>query len=97
MIDEYLDRDVQPEMITQATEEVDNLHPDITDPYYKQKLINLRVYQLVCLANQASADDLYTTKYKLYLKEYEQALKAAKANVAKTNNTPLFSIPITRG
>jgi len=97
MTDGYLDREIDQATIDAATSDIETRYPDIVDAYYKQKLIDLRVYLLICLANQTAADDLYTAKYKLYSKEFDATLKAAQSSIAKVNNNALFSIHIERG
>ncbi len=96
-MDNYLDKYITPQLTITATEDIARRYPNITDTAVINKLITVRSYLLICLSNQASNDDLFTAKHKLYSKELADIVKTAKTNKAKANNTPLFSIPIVRG
>lgn len=66
-----------------------------TDTQVEQLTI-LKAYCLCCIGNVKAPDDIFNIKFKMYQKEFNDALQIAKAKsptgVAKT----LFSIPISR-
>ena len=96
-MDNYLDKHITPELTTTATADIARNHPNIADTDIVDQLVQIRTYILICLANQASSDDLFTAKYNLYSKEFANIVRTANENTAKSNNSSLFSIQIARG
>lgn len=95
--DAYLRGYVDPDTEQRAAGDVDALgsFPE----FWRDKLIALRVYVLICMDKQAEPEDLFTAKLATYNKEYSATLAQARAAVAATNDASpsLFSIPILRG
>ena len=97
MQDYYLDPKKTTLLTDEATNEIEVLYPDITESYFKQRLIDLTVYMKICIDEQSDTDDIYTTKYKQYEKLLEKTLSQAINNLAKTTNNGIFSVEIGRG
>ena len=72
--------------------------------FWTERLTVLRAYILVCLENQADAEDLFTAKLKSYRAEMQQAATQAQAQAAAdaaeadgtTDSFGMFSIPLER-
>lgn len=72
--------------------------------FWTERLTVLRAYIIVCLENQADAEDLFTAKLKSYRAEMQtataQAQAQAAADAAEAANTTdsfgIFSIPLER-
>lgn len=72
--------------------------------FWTERLTVLRAYIIVCLENQADAEDLFTAKLKSYRTEMQtataQAQAQAAADAAEAANTTdsfgIFSIPLER-
>lgn len=62
---------------------------------WRDKLIVLRAYILICLESMAAADDLFTAKLAQYRKEFDATLGKAKAATTDSNGNPLPSLSIT--
>ena len=73
--------------------------------FWTERLTILRAYIIVCLENQADAEDLFTAKLKSYRGEMQiaqaQAQVQAAADAAEADGTVdsfgIFSIPLERG
>lgn len=77
----YSDAYLQP-LITEATE--DAAQAFVADvgtlpAHWVSRLCVIRAYVITCLDKQKAADDLFATKLANYKREFDEALKAAKA------------------
>lgn len=91
--DAYLKNNVTQDREDRATLDVNAIATFAAD--WKQKLIILRAYILVCLECQAQPDDLFSQKLKQYRQEWESTLAAAKAATVDTEGNPLHSMTIS--
>lgn len=72
--------------------------------FWTERLTVLRAYIIVCLENQADAEDLFTAKLKSYKVEMQGATASAQAQAAAdaaessnmVNGFGVFSIPLER-
>ena len=94
--DAYLQRFCTETLEVIAYADVDDLGTFTTT--WRDKLTVVRCYILACLENQADPDDLFTSKYKIYSKEFEGLLAQARtaAEDSEGNYLPVFSIPLER-
>lgn len=68
---------------TRATADVDAMGQFA--PYWRDKLIALRVYIIACLENMKNGEgDIYSAKLKEYRREFDATLAAAQAASAGT-------------
>ena len=95
--DAYLSKHCTSEREVRAYAEVDLLGT-FTDEW-RDKLAVVKCYILVCLENQASAEDLFTEKLKTYNKEFDGLLAQARTASADSegNFAPIYTIPLERG
>jgi len=65
---------------------------------WRDPLTIIKCYILVCLENQADAEDLFTAKFKSYSKEFEGLIAQARTAAPDDDgNIPaVFSIPLER-
>ena len=65
---------------------------------WRNKLAVTKAYVIACQENQASEDDLFAIKLKIYEKEFEGLLAQARtASVDDDGNyAPIYSIPLER-
>ncbi|MBD3768100.1 MAG: hypothetical protein IE928_09170 [Gammaproteobacteria bacterium] len=96
MQDAYLDNHVTPENESNALEYVERMHPEITDEYHKEKLVELKKYQMICLENQVAEGDIFDTKRKQYRELFNDTLKAALSAVKTTAGMSTLTIPMER-
>ena len=67
-------------------------------PPWRERLIVLKAYLLVCLEYASASDDPFTLKLGQYQGQYDTALSDARAAVQKAAMTAgLFAIPLERG
>lgn len=81
---------------TRAYAEVD-LYGTFTDAW-RDRLVVPQAYVLVCLENQASSEDLFSTKLKAYQRDLDRLLVHARAATPDNEGLtqPVFSIPLER-
>ena len=66
--------------------------------FWRERLITLRAYILVCLEHQANPDDLYAAKLKNYRADFDATLAQARASAPDAAGSAfVFSIPLERG
>lgn len=97
--DAYLKNLVSAPHETRAITEVDAIATFTT--YWRDRLIEIRAYMLVCLDSMKAPEDLFTAKLTHYRKEWNDTLVAAKIALAESGSTAtppgFFSIPLERG
>lgn len=95
--DAYLKRFCSDELESLAYQNVDDLGTFTTT--WRDRLATLQVYMIACQENQASPDDLYTEKYKMYKKEFDGLLVKAQTAAPDDDGiyAPVFSIELERG
>jgi hypothetical protein len=81
---------------TRAYAEVD-LYGTFTQAW-RDRLVVPQAYVLVCLENQASSEDLFSTKLKTYQKDLERLLVHARNATPDSEGliAPVFAIPLER-
>ncbi len=94
--DKFLGDRVTPDIEQQATTDVAELGE--FEDYWRDRLIKLRAYILVCLIHQSEADDIYASKLGSYRKEFNDAERSAKRSQSTTTGKSpgLISIPVER-
>lgn len=99
--DAYLAPLATPGREAKATADIDSIASFPTSPVnWRERLITLRVYILICLESMKAPDDVFTAKLKAYRAEYETALSQAMAATvdAATGLTGVsFSVSLERG
>lgn len=84
-----------------ATADIDSIASFPTAPVdWRDRLITLRVYILICLESMKAPDDIFTAKLKAYRAEYETALSqamAATVDSASGLSGTSFSVSLERG
>lgn len=96
MQDAYLDSLITTEITEQATNYVEAVHSSITDTYFKEMLIALRVYILVCLDNQSEPDDIFATKKTDYKEMFKEVLENAESKQSASESKSTLSFPMER-
>lgn len=93
--DAYLAKYCTIDRETRAFSEVDLL--GTFSAAWRNKLTVLKTYILVCLENQADAEDLFTAKLASYRKEFDSMLAQARgATPDESGNTLIFNVPLER-
>jgi hypothetical protein len=94
--DPYLARHVTDEREARAALDVDALGTFPT--LWRDRLIVLRVYLLVCIESTADPQDAFSAKLAHYRREFETTLGQARAEVAEAAGTTVVfaSIPLER-
>lgn len=97
----YYDAYLQP-LVTQdyedrAEADVDALGTFATE--WRDRLVVLRVYVLLCLESMSAADDLFAAKLAQYRKEFDATFGKARAATTDSSGNPLpvLSISWERG
>jgi len=85
-----IDADTLYEEENKAIDEVEKLN--ITDPFYKEKLVIAKVY--IALSLMQLENDGMNLKYNSYSKEYQRYVSLSKSNSSSSN---VSSIPVMRG
>lgn len=95
--DHYLDTFKTPEIEAQA--EADIAVFGTFDQEWIDRLLPPQVYKIICIANQAAPDDLFTAKLKTYRSEFDRLLIRAQTATpdSEGNTPPIFAIPMERG
>lgn len=65
---------------------------------WRNKLATLWCYTLACVENQGSPDDLFASKYKAYLQQFQAMLSQARAATPADDGitSSVFSVPLER-
>ena len=94
--DAYLSPLVTADRTARAESDVDAIGAFATT--WRDKLVVLRTYVLICLDSQKAPDDPFGTKLASYRKEWEAILAQAKAATTDATGMPLtrFTIPLER-
>jgi hypothetical protein len=94
--DAYLSPLVTADRTARAESDVDAIGAFATE--WRDKLVVLRSYILICLDSQKSAEDPFAVKLSAYRKEWEATLAQAKAATVGADGLPLtrFSVPLER-
>jgi hypothetical protein len=95
--DAYLKRFCSDELEALAYQNVDDLGTFTAS--WRDRLATLQVYMIACQENQASPDDLYTEKYKMYKKEFDGLLVKAQTDLPddEGNYAAVFTVNLERG
>lgn len=96
MQDAYLDGRITQDHIDTATNYIEAVYSQITDNYHKQRLIDLQVYQLVCLDNQIDSEDIFGTKFEQYKELFKEALKNALDAIKTDSGLSTLSVTLER-
>lgn len=94
--DAYLSPLVTADRTARAESDVDAIGAFATE--WRDKLVVLRTYILICLDSMKAPDDPFGTKLAAYRKEWADTLAAAKAATLDASGMPLtrFSVPLER-
>ena len=94
--DAFLSPLATPDRTARAESDVDAIATFATE--WRDKLVVLRTYLLICLDSQKSAEDAFAVKLAAYRKEWESVLAAAKAATTDAAGMPLtrVSVPLER-
>ena len=97
--DAYLSTRIDSDLEERAVAFIDTLDSAGTlSDFWRERLITLRAYILVCLEHQANPDDLYAAKLKNYRSDFDATLAQARASAPDAAGSAfVFSIPLERG